>query len=329
MEPSIVIKSKVEISRNLKNFSFPHKLSADESNIILEKIKSILFASEYDLTLKKLEDLSAIEINTLTERQLITEEFIVSEHSAILINEDQTICILINALDHIKIEIISYTNNVAEIYNIANEIDDLIEEHVEYAFDKELGYLTVCPVYIGTGLKVTSQIHIPAISRLKKVENYYKVAHKLGINFKGIYGRASSILGNLYEISNMFTLGRTEENIIQSIESLLNNIIETEKEARKSLDEKDRLKIEDDVFRSVAILSSARMISNTELMKCLSNIKLGIEMNYLKDTSLENVDRLMTGRDPYIKVITSYDREDESKRASYIRQEFNLSNRNK
>ena len=327
MEQSAVIKSKVELSRNLNGYSFPHKLSSKEADIIIEKVNNILSNCEYDLILNKTQDLSEVEVSLLLERELIDSDFLANENSAILINHDKTICVLINGLDHIKIEVIGY-NGSRELYSIANEIDDILESHLDYAFDKDLGYLTTCPVNVGTGLKVTNTIHIPSVVKLNQVDDYYKIAHKIGVNFNGMYGRTKNVLGNLYKISNDVTIGRTEENIIKSVESLSKDLTKREYEDRDILKNVRGVDLEDDVFRSLAILSSARVLTNTELMRCLSSIKVGIEMGYLEDVSLEKLDKLMTGRQPYLRVISAYDEEEKIQRASYIRREFSLANRN-
>ena len=295
--------------------------------MIIEKVNNILSSSKYDLILNKTRELSQIEIDSLLERELVDGDFLASENSAVLVNYDKTICILINGLDHIKIQVVGY-NGIKELYDIANEIDDELESHLEYAFDKDLGYLTTCPVNVGTGLKVTNTVHIPAIQILKQVDEYYKIAHKIGINFKGVYGKTKSILGSLYQVSNSITLGRSEENIIQSVESISKDLSKREYEGREVLKNVRKIDLEDDVFRSLAILSSARVITNTELMRCLSSVKLGIEMGYIEDVSLEKIKKLMTGRQPYLKVISAYDDEEKIKRASYIRREFSLANRN-
>ena len=310
MEQSAVIKSKVDISRNLNGYSFPHKLSSQEAEIIIQKVKNVFSDSKYDFTLHKINELSQSELDLLEERELMDDEFLINANGALLFNSDKTICILINGLDHIKIQVIGY-NDIKGLYKIANEIDDTLESHLEYAFDKDLGYLTTCPVNVGTGLKVTNT-----------------VAHKIGVNFKGVYGKTKSILGSLYKISNTIMIGRSEENIIQSVESISNDLSKREFESREILKNVHKIDLEDEIFRSLAILSSARVITNSELMKCLSNVKLGIEMGYIDDVNLEKVINFMTGKQPYLKIISAYDEEDKIERASYIRREFSLANRN-
>ena len=277
MEQSAVMKSKIEIARNLKGYSFPHKLSSKEADIIIDKVKNTLSNSKYEFILHRKNDLSEIEINALIEMELI---------------------------------------------------DDILESNLEYAFDKDLGYLTTCPVNVGTGLKITNTIHIPSIEKLKQVDDYYKIAHKIGVNFKGVYGKTKSILGSLYTISNSIMLGRSESNIIQSVESMSNDLSKREYESREVLKNLEKINLEDEIFRSLAILSSARVITNSELMQCLSNVKLGIEMGYIEDVSLEKITKLMTGRQPYLKIISAYDEDNKIERATYIRREFSLANRN-
>ena len=144
----------------------------------------------------------------------------------------------------------------------------------------------------------------------------------------GVYGKTKSILGSLYKISNTIMIGRSEENIIQSVESISNDLSKREYESREILKNVHKIDLEDEIFRSLAILSSARVITNSELMKCLSNVKLGIEMGYIDDVNLEKVINFMTGKQPHLKIISAYDEEDKIERASYIRREFSLANRN-
>lgn len=327
MEQSAVIKSKVEISRNLNGYSFPHKLSNQESEIIIEKVKNILSKSKYDFILCKANNLSQNEINLLEERELINGEFLASSNGALLFNDDKTICILINGLDHIKIQVIGY-NGIKELYSVASEIEDILEEDLEYAFDEYLGYLLTCPANVGTGLIVTNIIHIPAVEKLNRIDDYYKIAHKIGVNFKGVYGRTKYVLGSLYKISNSIMIGRSEENIIQSVESISRDLTKREFESRNILKNLKKIELEDEIFRSLAILSNARVLTNSELMKYLSDVKLGIEMGYIDDVNLEKIIKFMTGKQPYLKIISAFDDEDKVERASYIRREFSLANRN-
>lgn len=327
MEQSAVIKSKVEISRNLNGYLFPHKLSNREAEIIINKVKNILSNSEYDFTLHNISELSQNEINLLEERELLEYDFFESVNGALLFNQDKTICILLNGLNHIKIQVIGY-NGIRELYKIADEIDDILNQNLEYAFDNDLGYLLTCPMDIGTGLKVTNTIHLPTISQTSEIKDYYDVARNIGVNFKGVYGKTRSILGNLYQISNSIMIGRSEENIIKSVESLSNDLTKNEYNHRELLKNIKEIDLKDKVFRALGTLTNARIIKNTELMECLSDVKLGIELGYIEDVSLEKVISLMIGKQPYISVISANNEEKTIERASYIRKEFNLANRN-
>ena len=274
MEQSAVIKSKVDISRNLNGYSFPHKLSSQEAEIIIQKVKNIFSDSKYDFTLHKINELSQSELDLLEERELMDDEFLINANGALLFNSDKTICILINGLDHIKIQVIGY-NDIKGLYKIANEIDDTLESHLEYAFDKDLGYLTTCPVNVGTGLKVTNTVHIPSIEKLKQVDDYYKIAHKIGVNFKGVYGKTKSILGSLYKISNTIMIGRSEENIIQSVESISNDLSKREYESREILKNVHKIDLEDEIFRSLAILSRYYLLALANAFAKLQCISRG------------------------------------------------------
>ena len=209
------------------------------------------------------------------------------------------------------------------------DIKKELSEKIEYAFNDKIGYLTCLPVNAGTGLKATVVIHLPILSLQKKIETYSNIAHKLGANIKGISSNKSNTLGNMFEITNQSVIGRSEKNIIESLKSLTKDIKTKENESRLLVNMEASIELEDDIYRSLGILQNCRIISAQEAMKHLSNIKLGIEMDYIKDISLEKVINLMTGMKPIMELMSPMTSDGDIKRADFLREEFTLANRNK
>ncbi|MCI6458287.1 MAG: hypothetical protein PUJ51_02080 [Clostridiales bacterium] len=333
MEDSIIIGSQVSLSRNITNYPFPHKLSQSESQVITDKVNNIILESEdlfqENFILYRIKDISNIEKDTLIDRGIISNKFSTNEVGAIIINKDKTKCILINDEDHIKIKVYEDQFNVDEAFNFANKVDDILGEKLDFAFNEKLGYLTCCPVNAGTGLKTSIIVHLPILSFQKKIDTYSNIAHKLGANIKSISNGKSSTLGNMFEISNQSVIGRSEKNIVESIKSLTKDIKTKEKEARNIVKLEASIELEDEIYRSLGILQNARILSVQEAMKHLSNIKLGIEMDYIEDINIEKIISLMRGIKPSMRLMSQATGDSDIKRAEFLRNEFSLANRNK
>lgn len=333
MEDNIIMGTRVALSRNITNYPFPHKLSQSESQVIANKINNIILKSENlfheNFITYNMSEISQIEKNTLIERGIISNKFSKNDIGSIIINKDKTKVIIVNDQDHIKITIYEDEFNLDEAFIVANKIDDILESKLDYAFDDKLGYLTSCPINVGTGLKASSIVHLPILSLQKKIDTYYNVAHKLGLNIKGICNEKANILGSMYEISNQQVVGKSERHIIESLKSLTKDIITREKESRILLKMEASIELEDEIYRSLGILQNSRIISPFEAMKHLSNIKLGIEMDYIKDINIEKIINLMKGMKPAFRIRSQMTSDSDTKRADFLREEFTLANKNK
>ena len=333
MEDNIIMGTRVALSRNITNYPFPHKLSQSESQVIANKINNIILKSENlfheNFITYNMSEISQIEKNALIERGIISNKFSKNDIGSIIINKDKTKVIIVNDQDHIKITIYEDEFNLDEAFIVANKIDDILESKLDYAFDDKLGYLTSCPINVGTGLKASSIVHLPILSLQKKIDTYYNVAHKLGLNIKGICNEKANILGSMYEISNQQVVGKSERHIIESLKSLTKDIITREKESRILLKMEASIELEDEIYRSLGILQNSRIISSFEAMKHLSNIKLGIEMDYIKDINIEKIINLMKGMKPALRLMSQMTSDSGIKRANFLREEFTLANKNK
>ena len=333
MEDNIIMGTKVSLSRNITNYPFPHKLSQSESQVIVNKINNIILKSENlfneNFITYNMREISQIEKNTLMERGIISNKFSKSDIGSIIINKNKTKVITVNDEDHVKIHIYEDKFNIDETFIVANQIDDILESKLDYAFNDKLGYLTSSPINVGTGLKASVIVHLPILSLQKKIGTYSNIAHKLGLNIKGICNEKSNILGNMYEISNQSTIDKTEKNIIESLKSLTKDIIKREKESRILLKMEASIELEDEIYRSLGILQNSRIISSFEAMKHLSNIKLGIEIDYIKDINIEKIINLMKGMKPALRLMSQMTSDSDIKRADFLGEEFTLANKNK
>lgn len=298
-ESDIVISSRIRVARNVEGFSFPHKLQEGMGRDIIDRVYSSVIGGNEglkdDFSLIHMKDLDKIERLNYIEKHLISPDVARNINSgALVINKDETIAILINEEDHIRIQSLLPGFQIENAWSIADKIDDLIEEQIKYAFDEDLGYLTACPTNLGTGIRVSIMMHLPALNITGYINSILHASSQIGIAVRGIYGEGTEFLGNIFQVSNQKTLGSTEEEIINNLKSVVLQIIQKERLMRNSLIKERKIELEDKVFRSYGILKNARMISLNEAMKLISDIKLGIVLDLIKEVNLESLNHLMT-----------------------------------
>lgn len=292
-ENSDVAKStRIRLSRNLHGFKF--NLSEKQELEALEnKIKESLYAIGYGLKFLKLKDMDDITKMSLVEKNLISPEFALKRNDtgSILINEEENICIMIGNEDHLEIQVFSCGLDLENTLNLAIEIDQKIEGLLGYVISKKYGYLTACPNNVGTGLRASVMVHLPALSKTKNTKKVLEAIHNFGINIRGVYGENTESTGDMYQISNQQTLGITEKEIIQNLNVIVDKIMKQERQARKIL-AKDDISFEDLIYRSYGILKYCKKISSEETRDLLSNIKLGTDLGILKELTDLKVQKL-------------------------------------
>ena len=290
---SDVAKStRIKFARNLKDFKF--NLSKKEEMEALEnKVKENLYQIGYGLKFLKLKDMDDITKMSLVEKNLISPEFALkkSETGSILINDEENICIMIGNEDHLEIQVFNCGLDLENTLNLAIEIDEKIGNTLGYSISEKYGYLTTCPNNVGTGLKASVMVHLPALSRTKNTKKVLEAINNFGINIRGVYGDNTESTGDMYQISNKQTLGISEREIIQNLHIIVEKIIKQEREARKIL-AKDDIALEDLIYRSYGILSNCRKISLEETITLLSNIKLGTDLGILKELTDLQIQKL-------------------------------------
>jgi protein arginine kinase len=233
---------------------------------------------------------------------------------------------MVNEEDHLRIQCILPGLKLDESWDMADKIDDLIEETIDYAYDEKIGYLTSCPTNVGTGIRASVMVHLPALTITGQISNILNSVSKIGMAVRGIYGEGTQALGDIYQISNQVTLGQSEKEIIENIEGVAKQIISSERRAREELYKKQRVQIEDRVGRAFGILSHAKVMSTKEYMTLMSDVRLGIVLGILS-VDLDKLDRLTTQIQPanlqkiYGMQLNPYERD--VKRAEYVSTQLN------
>ena len=290
---SDVVKStRINFLRNIGEFKFNLE-KKDEIEKLENKIKDKLFSIGYGLKYFKLKDMDEITRTSLVEKNLITPEFAFKkvETGSILINDDENICIMIGGKDHLNIQVFSAGLDLENTLNLAIEIDEKIEDALGYAISKKYGYLTSSPSDLGTGLKASVIVYLPALSKTRNTRKIFDAISSFGMSVRGINSDNNQNQGYIYKISNKQTLGITENEIIKNLKVITNTVIEQERQARKLLT-KDLIDLEDEIYRSYGIFTNARKISYDESINLLSNIKLGVDLGILDNITDMQVQKL-------------------------------------
>ncbi len=327
----VVISSRVRLARNLANYPFSLKISNDQAEKMVEEVKE----TTEDLnqgTGKKhyscnLGTLSNIDKRAMVERHIISPNLVENQQvTGLILSEDETISIMINEEDHLRIQSIVGGMNLEAAYEVASRVDDIVSEKLDIAFDEKYGYLTSCPTNVGTGLRASCMVFLPALSLAGIIHRMFEELSKYGVTIRGIYGEGTKSLGSLYQISNQKTLGKTEREIIYSLNNVVNQIVKQERLKRQEIQDNNYDKIEDQVYRAYGILKYARQLTSSEAMSLLAQIKLAIDCDLIKFDKDVNIHKLMMGVQPGSLQWTIGKDVDDSQenysRAEYLRKEI-------
>ena len=294
-EKGIVLSSKILLARNFSNLPFPNKLNyikgRDNGKKIYNVLKSELVYEE--LTLYEIWNTKEEFGKQYLEKDLISEELLKnSDKGSFILNKEETLSIMINEKDHVRVQCISEGLNLEGAFEKATNIDDKIEKNFDYAFNETLGYLTTSPENIGTGMKASVILHLPALTMSEEIKNISKNLSKIGMNIKGLYLDGTNVYGNLYRITNKISLGLTEEDILIKLKEAILNVISEENKFREILLSKCRYELEDKVYRAYGILKYAVLLDSKEIIDLLSNVRLGAELSLI-DIDKNKLDKLL------------------------------------
>lgn len=292
----VVLSSRVRLARNLKDFPFAGKLQKEDIEKINTLVCEALFSASAAVAEKfkkiDMQKLSQLEAISLVERHLVSPEFISRrEGKLLLISDDEAISIMLGEEDHIRLQVMQEGCGLDEIYELADKIDTLLDERLNIAFDEQLGYLTQCPTNLGTGMRASLLLHLPALQESGSINRIAASLSKLGLIIRGTYGEGSSPKGSLYQLSNQVTLGLSEKEAIRNLKDIAMQLISQERSARKAMAK--HTETLDLIGRSLGILLYAKVLSCDEFMRLISNVRLGISLGVCENISYDTVNRLI------------------------------------
>lgn len=302
-ESDVVFSTRVRLARNLKEFPFPVRMSREQSARVVNAVRDTMTNSSKwartNFQYIGMKELSPIDKYTLVEKHIISPNIIETKLDAgVLVSSDEKISIMINEEDHLRIQCMGEGLQLEKTYENCVNIDKLLNESIDYAFDERLGYLTSCPTNLGTGIRFSIMLHLPALTMTGYINGILDACSKIGIAVRGLYGENTEASGNMFQISNQVTIGPNEEEIMASVKGITGKIIEQERNLRKELYQREPDKLADKIFRALGILENARIISNDESMKLLSDVRLGVEMGIINDIDLITINKIMLSIQP-------------------------------
>lgn len=298
-DSDVVISSRVRIARNLAEVPFPTKFSKEQAKKVLETIKEITPSIGYGLKFINLNDLDDLTKVSLVEKHVISPEFAMNKDkaSAMLLNDEENICMMINEEDHIRLQVFASGLELENLKNLVIEIDERLDKMLHYAIHEKYGYLTACPTNVGTAMRASVMVHLPALSMTGNINKILNIVNGFGMNIRGIYGEGTQSQGDIYQISNNQTLGLTENDIIKNLNVITEQVIEQERMARKYL-AKNSIDLEDRVYRAYGTLAYATKLSSDECKKLLSYVKLGTDLGMIKELNDSKVTKLYLYNQP-------------------------------
>lgn len=292
-----VISTRIRLARNLENVPFTHRLNNKGKLKVIEDVRCALMDSNSALsnefTLIKLWEIPQQEALALAENHLISYELAKNpQGSAVMLNRDRTVSIMINEEDHIRLQVIMPGFEPEKAYDLADKLDDLLNETLDFAFDEKLGYLTQCPTNLGTGLRASVMLHLPALQSTRSMPRIASELSKLGLTIRGFYGEGSEPCGAIYQLSNQISLGISEQAAIKNLKSIAEQLISQERRERETM--LKNIAVKDKIHRSFGLLKHAKIMSHAEATALLSNLRLGAACGEFDASMIKKADALTT-----------------------------------
>lgn len=293
-EGDVVVSTRIRLARNLSGTPFPAGMTGRQKQEIIRTVDRALEESGEAGDFRQIEmgELPLRSALSLAERHLISPEFArVGDGGALLLNGDESAALMLNEEDHLRLQIMRPGLDLHGAFREADRLDTLLDNRLHFAFDSRLGYLTQCPTNLGTGMRASLMLHLPALQERGAIQQLAVTVSKLGLTIRGLYGEGSKPQGALYQLSNQVTLGISEQEAIDNLAGIAAQILREERTGREQWGQNPRF--EDMVWRSLGLLRTARLLTGDEFMTLISNLRLGIAMGTLPDLSLETADALI------------------------------------
>ena len=296
-QSDIVVSTRIRLARNIAEYPFPNKLNTKSrmelNNVIKEALES---DNKYNLRFLEMRTLARFEAASMAERHIISPEFASDlDGRALMLSPEEDISIMLNEEDHIRLQVMKSGFALDEAYQVANEIDDVLGARFNFAFDERIGFLTQCPTNLGTGMRASVMLHLPALTLSGQIHKLINTVSKLGLTFRGAFGEGTNAVGDMYQLSNQITLGISEEFAIKNLKAITLQLCAQERTAREEM-LKD-VSTEDRIFRAYGLLKWARLLSTKELMENLSFVRLGSVTGKI-NIPIETVNELMVSMQP-------------------------------
>ena len=291
----IVMSSRVRLARNIRDYPFPGWAKKAERQKLLELIQPVVegLPEMADHFGDSMDNVTAIHKQVLVERHLISREHAAKNvGSGVVINDRETISVMVNEEDHLRMQAIKSGLQLKNSFKIIDKVDTELEEHLEFAFSPKLGYLTACPTNVGTGMRGSAMVHLPGMVLSDQINQVVQAVSKLGLAVRGLYGEGTEALGNVFQVSNQTTLGEKEAEVIERLNKVMLQIIEHEENARITLLEKKPKLVYDQIGRAYGILTNAHTISSKEALNLLSLVRMGVDLDIFPATARGSVDEM-------------------------------------
>ncbi|MDA8195427.1 MAG: protein arginine kinase [Thermaerobacter sp.] len=287
-DADIVLSSRIRLARNLAGLPFPHRMDEAQSAILLEQITEAVRALEpqWAVRIQRLADLTAVERMGLVERHLVSPQLVQEpiRFQSVAINERESVSLMVGEEDHVRIQMLWPALQLEEAWRAANHVDDALESRLSYAFDGKIGYLTACPTNVGTAMRASVMLHLPALVMTRQAPQVFTTLAQIGMVVRGLYGEGSEALGNIFQVSNQVSLGLAEDEFIHNLTVVAQQIIGRERHARMHLLQNAEVALADRVGRAWGLLTNARIMTSEEALRLLSEVKLGQELGLLTET---------------------------------------------
>ncbi len=298
----VAVSCRIRLARNLADYTFPRRADEAVRQEVFNKIAGVLSTQSLSpaAMVAEITDFDDVDRSVLLERHLASPELCKCGYgSGIAISSDETATILINEEDHLRLQILLPGMQLAEAWRRAAEIDAVLNSQLNLAFSSELGYLTACPTNVGTGLRASVMLHLPALLLAGEMEAVMNAVEKLSFTVRGILGEGTNAIGNFFQVSNQSTLGESEEEIIMRLERVIRQLVWHEQNARVRLIRKDRNRLYDHVGRAYGILRHAHLLNLHEALNCLSAMRLGVDLGmFSSSVTVKTLNRLMLAIQP-------------------------------
>ncbi len=300
-EADIIISSRIRLARNLAKFPFLSRADDTIRQEIENQLKERLIASRQTgkMTYFSVDQLTTLDRQMFVERQLISRELSESKGArGVGVSEQQNLSIMVNEEDHLRIQVLRSGYELDHCWKQINQVDDDLGSQLTFAFHPQFGFLTACPTNVGTGIRASVMLHLPALVMTKEIQKFFQAMHKMNLTVRGMYGEGSQAMGDFYQVSNQTTLGRSEEEIVSTIKTVVPKILEYERSARSRLMNDNRRGVHDQVSRAYGILRNAQTISSEETMQLLSNVRMGVNLGLIDDLEIPKINELFIFTQP-------------------------------